>query len=487
MKLTLNHKITYILTAITYIILLLLVIRNLDTVYLWYDESGQFFISKGLNHFSQPFSPEGDLADVLYNNARYNLDPGGFSILLHYWSMVSNHHIWLRLLPFLFFLLTILFTILTIYEATKDKLYAFIGGLCVFMLTCGATAYLLRAYTMELFATTFGLWSILKLQENLSNKRLFLFSIALSFLITARYSTIMIIFGYSLYLCYTLLRSNFTIKEKIRKLLIYGLPLACMVIAIYMVSMRIQNNNANSLFYLTYFKDNYLLMFNKYHLTLYLFIILILILKKRLPQTFFYVFWPFAIVEILFIVLSFMGMQPCDLMAQRGQPLLLLYIICIISSAYQLLKQINKTFYNIFFLFGLNLVITFFTLKMCGGSINTDHKLTKTKFINELARINKDNYPKIFISWIFSADIRYLYEYSSLQILNTDIYRNQFIFTNGFMHTCMTSGNFELKNTIKNELETVSMLPKGSLIITTEKFPNCTEIKNKRHFYIKEK
>lgn len=485
MKLTLNHKITYILTAITYIILLLLVIRNLDTVYLWCDESGQFFISKGLNHFSHPFSPEGGLADVLYNNARYNLDPGGFSILLHYWSMVSNHHIWLRLLPFLFFLLTILFIILTIYEATKDKLYAFIGGLCIFMLTCGATAYLLRAYTMELFATTFGLWGILKLQGNLSNKRLFLFSLALSLLITARYSTIMIIFGYSLYLCYILLRSNFTIKEKIRKLLIYGLPLACMVIAIYIVSMRIQNNQANSLGYLTYFKDNYLLMFNKYHLTLYLFIILILFFRKHLDKKFFHVFWPFVIVEILFIILSFMGMQPCDLMSAKGQTLLLLFFISIISSLLSLLKRLNNNLYNTLFLFGISFVITILTLKMGGGSINTVHKERELKFIKDIKDISK-NHPKVFVSWWFAPDIRYLYEYSNAN-LDIKSYKEKFLFSRGFIHSLQTKSYLNFKNRVTNELKIITTMPKGSLIITNEHFPNCSQLKNKSNFYIKEK
>ena len=81
-----------------------IIYESLTDWYLWYDEAGQFYISKGLHHNSKPFTSYLGVANVIYNNRYFNLDPGGFSVLLNYWSMGSNHYAYLRLLPLLFFL-----------------------------------------------------------------------------------------------------------------------------------------------------------------------------------------------------------------------------------------------------------------------------------------------------------------------------------------------------------------------------------------------
>ena len=71
--------------------------------WLWFDESGQFWISKGLNHYSEVYAASGGLSDVIENNRHYNLDPGGFSVLLYFWLLINDSStFFLRLLPYLF-------------------------------------------------------------------------------------------------------------------------------------------------------------------------------------------------------------------------------------------------------------------------------------------------------------------------------------------------------------------------------------------------
>ena len=55
-----------------------------------YDEAGQFWMSKGLHHYSAPYSECGSLKDALEYNRHYNMDPGGFTAILYFWSKISN-------------------------------------------------------------------------------------------------------------------------------------------------------------------------------------------------------------------------------------------------------------------------------------------------------------------------------------------------------------------------------------------------------------
>jgi hypothetical protein len=78
--------------------------RNLPYSGLWYDEAVQFWISRGVDPFTAPGTRGGGLLAVARVNGRANLDPGGFSLLLHAWTGVAFDPAWLRALPFGFFL-----------------------------------------------------------------------------------------------------------------------------------------------------------------------------------------------------------------------------------------------------------------------------------------------------------------------------------------------------------------------------------------------
>ena len=84
-----------------------------------HDEAGQFWISKGLNHYSQISERNGGFKDLLVNNNKYNLDPGGFTFVLRVWTLVSNEILWIKFLPFLFFILFCFYIVKTIHLITK--------------------------------------------------------------------------------------------------------------------------------------------------------------------------------------------------------------------------------------------------------------------------------------------------------------------------------------------------------------------------------
>lgn len=76
------------------------VIPRLD---FWFDESGQFWIAKGLDHGSKPLSPDGNFYQSILANRRMSLDPGGFTLILRNWiSLFGNSASTLHLLPFYF-------------------------------------------------------------------------------------------------------------------------------------------------------------------------------------------------------------------------------------------------------------------------------------------------------------------------------------------------------------------------------------------------
>jgi hypothetical protein len=83
-------------------------------------------------------------------NVYGNLDPGGYSLLLHAWSGIDRGLVWLRLTPFLFFLLTIAVLGRHAWELTGSRTAALLGcfiplGYSQFLFF----AFEIRAYSME--------------------------------------------------------------------------------------------------------------------------------------------------------------------------------------------------------------------------------------------------------------------------------------------------------------------------------------------------
>ncbi|MCZ7600707.1 MAG: hypothetical protein M5U09_27350 [Gammaproteobacteria bacterium] len=63
---------------------------NLAYAGMWYDEAVQFWIARGLSPFAPPLQAAGGIADAVRLNAVFNLDPGGFTLLVYIWSKIDT-------------------------------------------------------------------------------------------------------------------------------------------------------------------------------------------------------------------------------------------------------------------------------------------------------------------------------------------------------------------------------------------------------------
>jgi hypothetical protein len=79
--------------------------NHLPRMSFWFDESVQFWMSRGLDAYGDPFTPaRPKFRAINAENGRGNLDPGGFTLVLGAWMAFSTNEAWLRTLPFLYFI-----------------------------------------------------------------------------------------------------------------------------------------------------------------------------------------------------------------------------------------------------------------------------------------------------------------------------------------------------------------------------------------------
>ena len=167
-------------------------VRNLGYRGMWWDEASQFWVSQGVGRYAEPFTPRQGLAEVARRNAWDNLDPGGFSLLLHGWTLVSRGLVWLRLLPFVFFLAGSLALALLGWRLTRSALFAVAAG-AVPSLFPSALYFALeiRAYSMEMAGIAIGALLLVLAIERPSSGRAVLLGLACAAFMTSRYSFVL--------------------------------------------------------------------------------------------------------------------------------------------------------------------------------------------------------------------------------------------------------------------------------------------------------
>lgn len=231
-----------IICSIWIIFIILFAKQNLIRPNLWYDEAGQFWIALGLNHMSPSHSKSGDIYDVIENNKSFNLDPGGFSVLLHYWTKLSTNHIFLRILPYIFFILAALTTsrIAQIWQP-NSILAPFSGLLLISSEVIRERVFEIRAYSMELFALTLSLYLLYQHNKIFSNKRYAILSgLLLSFLTTSRYSAYITVSVLFLLLFIKIIVNNH-IKKQVIFFLLFTIPSVIVGATVYNISLSYQN------------------------------------------------------------------------------------------------------------------------------------------------------------------------------------------------------------------------------------------------------
>lgn len=432
----LNKIFSYIIVVFLFLSLIA-ISKNLFTPYLWFDEAGQFFISKGLNHYSNPFSNENGLIQVIENNKHYNLDPGGFGILLHFWSKFSNYHIWLRLLPFIFFLGVVVSFIYLSYSWVKKiniaLLMGFIPILIPWVMSMG---FEIRAYSMESLGTILCIVGLEKLKNNISYKYLLIWGCVFAFFMTSRYSEIIVVFVVSIYVIFLILKSNSSLKQKLASLIIYSLPIIATLIFIYAFAFIYQNKNIEPISYLPYLSSNKSILIQPFNLLFLLVIgLLIILFLKRNRYSIIKKYEILLVVTIsinvLFILLSFLGKHPWTAYSTRCISLFLLVVLCVSAFFGELLKplflssKILKYYFMISVLVTTSLLIYILYLKKEPLFVRLQDR---NNTYENIEKNNLTNYNHIYAEFREYPCIRYLYEYGALSPKKKGIYPDKFTF-----------------------------------------------------------
>lgn len=131
--------------------------RNLGATGMWWDEAAQFWVSQGLSNYSPPFAPRQGVRDVVRRNRFENLDPGGFSLLLHAWTAAGRGLERLRALPLAFFLLGAAALGALGWRLTRSGPFALAAAAVPALFPAALYfAFEIRAYGMEMAGVTVG-------------------------------------------------------------------------------------------------------------------------------------------------------------------------------------------------------------------------------------------------------------------------------------------------------------------------------------------
>lgn len=223
--------------------------NNLPDPNFWFDESGQFWMAKGLNHFSPPLSEDGSLYQVMLSNRQYNLDPGGFTLLLHFWLQCGSDPVWLRMLPYLFLVLALFSLMLSVFEVSGSALLAAAaaGVLLLPFPMILSYGFELRPYGMEVAGIIAVFYCLLRSVRAPSSGNLLLLGVVSSFFLTSRYSFIIpaASAGIVLFLC--------VYRGSLRRFALgasgFYLPLVCIGALIWLISFSHQNPGGSTPFY----------------------------------------------------------------------------------------------------------------------------------------------------------------------------------------------------------------------------------------------
>ena len=458
-----------------YFLTFLAISQNLRYQYLWFDESVQFWISKGLNPDSNPLSPESGVLEVIENNKYYNMDPGGFGVLLHFWSTVSNHHIWLRLLPFIFFIGVVFSFIYLSYIWLKNLnialLIGFIPILYPMILNIG---FEVRAYSMETLGAVLCVVALEHLKIKLNYKNLFLWSCTFSIFMTSRYSLIIVVFVASIYILYLILKHNSTIKNKLLLTVIYAFPLMISLGYIYFFALVYQNANIAPLSYLPYLSNNLLRLLRPFNFSYLSFIGIcsfLFIAKNRYKVINKYesLLYITVTVNVFFIILSFMGKHPWSPSSNRCISMIVLMLLCFSSLLGELIKPLfNSQEVVKYYLLSFLLIFVIYEGK---DSLFTRYSNNKNTFFNFM-KVDISSYEKIYVDRWESPYIRYLFEYGCLKTEIGNSYPDKFTFVKYMRH-----GFYEGKKTLKewySKQPKMNKLTQYDLLITPELFKRTT-------------
>ena len=428
----------YIIYTFCIFIIIGMLCVYLPNPYLWYDEAGQFFISQGLNHYSAPFSPEGGLYDVIVNSRGYNMDPGGFSVILYFWQKISTSYLWLRLLPALFFF-GFAFTLykVSIYE-TKNKILSIVIATLPFILPIFTNRITeLRAYSMEMMGVMLSVWLIMRFKDNLNIKRLLVLSVVQVLFMSSRYGYIMVASGVSIYLVYFLYKQN-KLYIFASKAMIYGLPLIITVLVVYFGMMSFQNGHAGQMSYAGYLSSS-LLMFMSPMSILYYAVIILAVLKVLKKNKFSDLHILALIIGTIYFILSAIGHYPWEMHRTISAYSLFVFTLIIDMAKWANARSCAKMEILAFSVLALCLLLWGVLYKMVHNNV------TEQQIAEYGVFVGKYTFKKMRVEAPLNPILRYQYEYSTLKdVYKKHGYPEKFHLVDGGSHSFNAKNQYDI-------------------------------------------
>ncbi len=395
----------YVFAALLVAFALVVLWKYITNPWLWFDEAGQFWMSKGLNHQSAPNSGQQGLWQVIVNNRHHNMDPGGYSVLLYFWLMISNHYVFVRFFSLLFFIgfAICFYKYLSIY--TKNTFFSFICAVLLFVFPLTMSRMVeVRAYTMEMMGI---LWAMLLLHKcknsNYSPKSLLFLSLSMAFFCTSRYEYVAFAFVIGVYTFINILKTKSLIWKK---LVAFCLPLLFGVLVIIAIMLQYQNPSLRKMEYLKYLSDSPSLFFERYFLLYLLNTVIVLVSyfkNRRITQ----LQTVSLMVSTMFVILSLLGKYPWDNI--RTISVAIVLYLNLANEVYQHVNLKKMSFLNDYIKIFLVMVIWHFhygVIAFPGGSHKEEYESLKFA-------VNQKESKVIYLDYWFAPSVKYAYEYGA--------------------------------------------------------------------------
>jgi hypothetical protein len=365
--------------------------KNLSNNLPWYDEAMQFWISYS-NNPDDKVSRNG-LSEVVKLNQMFNHDPGGFSILLFLWMKLDTSIYWIRLLPLLIFIISLICLFKIGKSIFKDSHIAILFSLCPFLSdTLIYFSTEIRAYSMECLCSAFSMLTICILSKNASYKNVLIFSILLSLFMMSRYSAM--IFA----VVSVIVTSIAWVRQKrvntFPIIVLLKVPILMTCILCYFLSLKFQNPSIQT--------PNYIDSSTSFDL-LSVFIILfpffcLIYFRKQNHSTEFYLSLYVCIINIIFLFLTLKEIHPADIRSKYCIGMHYINVCLIIIFCIHFFTQIKV--FNTKFLFFLFIIL----------GITFQHnslKMREDQNYFDLDKINTFKNQKIFIDKSLFPSLKY--------------------------------------------------------------------------------
>ena len=393
----------YILAGVLIVFAIAVLWKYLSNPWLWFDEAGQFWISKGLNHYSPPNSEPQGLWKVIFYNRLANMDPGGFSVLLHFWLLISNHFVFIRVFPLLFFIGFVYFFHKNLLVHTRNAYFSFCIASLLFLYPITLSRMVdVRAYSMEMMGITWALYLLHKCEKrNYSPRSLLSLSLCMAFFCTSRYEYVLFAFVIGIY---TFIRIIKTKALLWKRLAVFCFPLLLSVITIIILTLQFQNPSLEKMSYLQYLSDSPSLFYERYFLFYLLNTVIVLISywKKRSMTQLQVVS---LMVSTLIVILSMTVKYPWDKI--RTISVVIVLLMNLTNEVYQRIHLKKCGYLNDYIKIPLVIVVWLFlesNIHYPGGYSIQSYDEYKTAVSQKGSKV-------MYSDWWFTPSVRYMYEY----------------------------------------------------------------------------